>query len=67
MFVELAKMKMPKAIPVGGNRVEYQYTELPKVGGRFQVRPTIAFLDSFEQPILYYRANPRATRMAACG
>ncbi len=58
-FVDISKMRFPKQVKSG----EYWF-ELDELVGRPRLT-SIAFLDSFGQPILYYKANPAGNVMAA--
>lgn len=57
-YVDLSKVKLPTRI----NDTEFQ---IP--AGARPVLASHAFLDSFDQPILYYKANPNALGMVGSG
>lgn len=62
-YVELSKMKLtPKLGQTGGAVAQF---EVPTAKG--QPLDSVCFLDTFDQPILYYRANVGAPSMAADG
>jgi hypothetical protein len=56
-FVDTSKMKFPKQVESG----KYWF-ELDELAERPQLT-SICFLDSFGQPILYYKANPAGSEM----
>jgi general secretion pathway protein G len=58
-YVEVSKVQVTK--PKGGG------FDVPAAKGQFRMLPSVAFLDAFDQPILYYKANPTAPAMAATG
>ncbi len=60
-FVELSKMKL--ATKVAGQDAAF---EIPTAKGDTRLR-SACFLDSFDQPVLYYKANTGAPSMAASG
>jgi hypothetical protein len=62
-YVEPSKVKFPKMKK--DNQGKFLGFEVP-VGGH-SLLPSICFLDAFDQPILYYKATPTATYMAAAG
>lgn len=57
-FVDTSKMKFPKQV-----KSDEYWFELDELAERPRLT-SIAFLDSFGQPILYYKANPAGSEMA---
>jgi hypothetical protein len=60
-FVDVSKMKFPK----GEVTTKTAVFRLPTAVNADDTLETICFLDAFDQPILYYRANPGRAFMAA--
>jgi len=61
-FIELSKMKLPQ--PVNPTDLLKGFAIPAAVTGGHTAMNSLCFLDNFDQPILYYRANPNKSFMA---